>query len=189
MPGLKIAVPTNAADAKRLLKTAIEDPNPVIFLEHKALYHDPFCKDNEPNDTDKLAFGKAKILQEGTDITVVAWGMMLKFAYELAQELKEEGISLEVIDLRTLVPYDEETILQSVKKTAKVIIAQEAYLPCGFSQEIGAMIGQKAFSYLDAPVQYIGAKHYPIPFAKDLENAILPQKEDLRKKIKELYEF
>lgn len=190
VPGLKIAVPSNAEDAKRLLKAAIRDPNPVIFLEHKALYRqNNFCKRKEPSKDDLLEFGKAKIIEEGDDVTVIAWGMMVVMAQEIAKKLKDEGISVEVIDLRTLVPLDKKAILDSVKKTSKVIVIHEENKTSGFGAELSAMITEEAFMYLDAPVKRVCAKDCPIPFAKNLENEVLPQKEDLEKAIRDLSSY
>jgi 2-oxoisovalerate dehydrogenase E1 component len=189
-PGLKVAVPSNAADAKRLLKMAIRDPNPVIFFEHKALYRQKiFSSRKEPSKDSLLSFGKANIVKEGKDITLIAWGMMVMSSFEVAKELDKEGISVELIDLRTLVPLDFETILTSLKKTAKVLIVQEAAKSTGFGAELSAKIVEEAFIHLDAPVMRVAAKDFPIPYAKPLEEAILPQKEDIKSKIIELARY
>lgn len=186
-PGLKVVVPSNSADAKMLLKSAIRDPNPVIFLEHKALYRaQGFPMQSEPLGSDSLLpFGKANIVKEGSDVTVVAWGMALVMAYDVAQKSK---LSIEVIDLRTLIPLDMETILNSIEKTGRVIVFHEAVKTSGFGAEIVARIMEEGFSYLKMPAKRVAAKDCPIPYAKNLENEILPQKSDLEKAVLSLCE-
>lgn len=180
-PGLKVVIPSNAADAKRLLKSAIRDPNPVIFLEHKALYRQrSFCATAEPSAEELLPFGKANLLKEGDDLTMITWGMISMMGAQLAEMLKKEGITIDLIDLRTLSPLDKDTIYTSVKKTGKVLIAHEAVKTCGFGAELAAMLSEELFSYLDAPICRIGAKHCVVPFCKDLEEVVLPQMEDLK---------
>ncbi|MBX7067703.1 MAG: MFS transporter [Parachlamydiales bacterium] len=189
-PGLKVVIPSNAADAKRLLKTAIRDPNPVIFLEHKALYRQRlFCARPETGPEEFLPFGEANIVRSGTDATVVAWGMTVLMANEAAEALSKEGISIEVIDLRTLVPLDMDTILASVMRTGKLLIAHEAARNCGFGAEIAARVSEKAFMYLDAPIQRVAGKDCPVPYCKDLEDAVLPQKKDLEEALRNLANF
>lgn len=190
IPGLKVAIPSNASDAKRLLKAAIRDPNPVVFLEHKALYRQHFFSARpEPSAEDLLAFGEANIVKEGKDVTVVAWGMMVPMAYGVAEHLQKEGISVELIDLRTLVPLDMETILASTRKTGKVLIVHESSKTCGFGAELCARIVEESFMDLDAPIQRLGGKDCPIPFCKDLEDAVLPQKKDIEDAIRALNSF
>lgn len=189
-PGLKIVIPSNAADAKRLLKAAIRDPNPVVFLEHKALYRQRlFSARPEPAPEEVLPLGKAHVVREGTDLTVVGWGMTVCMAAELAEQLAPEGISVELIDLRTIVPLDLETILASVRKTGKLLIAHEASEFGGFGGEIAAHVAQHAFTNLDAPIMRLGAKHCPVPYSKILEDAALPQKKDLEVAIRSLASF
>jgi 2-oxoisovalerate dehydrogenase E1 component len=189
-PGLKVVVPSNAADAKRLLKAAIRDPNPVIILEHKALYRQRvFCARKEPPENELQPLGKAKIVRAGTDVTVVCWGMMVFMASQVAETLSQEGISVEVIDLRTIVPLDTQTILTSVKKTGKLLVAHEAARTCGFGAEVSARIVEEAFQYLDAPVMRATGKDCPVPYCKDLEDEVLPQLGDLEKAIRELANF
>lgn len=189
-PGLKIVIPSNASDAKRLLKTAIRDPNPVIFLEHKALYRQRvFCARKEPSENDLLPFGKAKVVRQGSDVTVVAWGMMVVTANEVIEKLSQEGISAELIDLRTIVPLDKETILNSVKKTGKLLVIHEAARNCGFGAEIAAMVAETAFDYLDAPIVRVTGADCPIPYSKKLEDAVLPQSEDLEIALRRLASF
>ena len=189
-PGLKIAIPSNAADAKRLLKGAIRDPDPVIFLEHKGLYRQRvFCARKLPGEDEVLPLGKANIVREGTDVTLVGWGMMIFMAVDVAEKLSQEGISVEVIDLRTIVPLDEEAIAQSVRKTGKLLIAHEAAPVCGFGAEIAAQISEKEFAYLDAPIKRVTASHCPVPYSKVLEDAVLPQPQDLERALRDLATF
>jgi 2-oxoisovalerate dehydrogenase E1 component len=186
-PGLKVVIPSNAADAKRLLKTAIRDPNPVIFLEHKALYRQRvFCARPETGADDFLPFGQAEIVRPGTDLTLVTWGMMTVMGNEVAQQLSYEGISVELIDLRTIVPLDFDTVLASLKKTGKLLIAHEAARNCGFGAELAARAVEFGFSYLDAPVKRLTGKDCPVPYCKDLEDEVLPQKKDLEAAVREL---
>lgn len=189
-PGLKIVFPSNAADAKSLLKTAIRDPNPVLFLEHKALYRQQkFCARPESSKDLLLPFGQANIVHEGSDMTVVCWGMMVMMAWEIAEKLAYEGISVEVIDLRTIVPLDAATIIQSVQKTGKVIVIHEAARNCGFGAEIAARIAEEAFEYLDGPIQRICGFDSPVPYSKTLENEVLPQAIDLEVAIRNLARY
>ncbi len=189
-PGLKVVIPSNAADAKRLLKAAIRDPNPVVFLEHKALYRQRvFCARPEPAADEVLPLGKAQVLIEGSDCTVLCYGMMAFMAYEAAQQLKEEGISAEIIDLRTLAPLDMDTILTSVRKTGKVLIAHEAALTCGFGAELSAKIVESAFNYLDAPIMRLAGKDCMVPYCKLLEDKVLPQPEDVKKAIRSISSY
>lgn len=189
-PGLKVVVPSNAADAKRLMKAAIRDPNPVVFLEHKALYRQRvFCARPEPQEDELQPFGKAKIVRSGEDVTLVCWGMMAFFASQAAENLASEGISVEVIDLRTIVPVDMETVLASVKKTSKLLVAHEAAGNCGFGAEIAAQVGAGAFQYLDAPIERVTGKDCPVPYCKDLEDEVLPQLKDLEAALRKLVRY
>lgn len=189
-PGIKVVIPSNAADAKRLLKTAIRDPNPVVFLEHKALYRQRvFCARPETGPDDYLPFGQANVVREGTDATVVTWGMMTVMAADVADQLAKEGIAVEVIDLRTIVPLDFETVLSSIKKTGKLLIAHEAARNCGFGAELAARAAELAFQYLDAPIQRVTGKDCPVPYCKDLEDEVLPQKPDLESALRKLVNY
>ena len=186
-PGLKVVIPSNAEDAKRLLKTAIRDPNPVIFLEHKALYRQRlFCARPETGPDDLLPFGQANIVSSGTDITVAAWGMTALMAMEAADTLSKEGISVEVIDLRTLNPLDITTLLESTKKTGKFLVVHEAARNCGFGAELAARIAEEAFLFLDAPVARVAGKNCPVPYCKDLEEEVLPKVKDLEEALRSL---
>lgn len=186
-PGLIIVIPSNAADAKGLLKTAIRSPNPVIFLEHKALYRQQkYCARLEPTDDYLIPFGQASVVREGTDVTIVCWGMMVLMAIDAADRLAQEGISVEVIDLRTIVPLDMESVLHSVQKTGKLLILHEAARNCGFGAEIAARAAEEAFQYLDAPIERVCGLDCAVPFCKQLENKVLPQVEDVEKALRKL---
>lgn len=177
-PGLKVVMPSTPADAAGLLRTAIRDDNPVVFIEHKALY---VTKGEVPDDSDfMIPFGKAKIVREGTDATVVATHTYVQKAVDMADRLyKDHGISVEVIDPRTLVPFDKETVINSVKKTGRAAVVHEAHKVCGIGAEIASVIQEEAFPYLDAPVIRLGAKQCPLPFNLGLENAVVPQPQDI----------
>lgn len=186
-PGLKVVIPSHAADAKGLLKSAIRDPNPVVFLEHKGLYRQQkFCGRAEPSKETLIPFGQAATVREGSDVTVVAWGMMVMMAWEAAEKLALEGISVEVIDLRTLVPLDSATIMASVKKTGKLLIVHEAARNCGFGAEIAARVSEEAFNYLDAPIYRVCGLDAPVPYSKPLESEVLPQLDELLHDIRKL---
>lgn len=186
-PGLKIVIPSNSADAKRLLKTAIRDPNPVLFLEHKALYRQRvFCARPEPGEDELLPFGKAKVVREGSDVTLVSYGMMTCMAVEVAEALSQEGISVEILDLRTIVPLDLESIFASVRKTGKLLIAHEAPKSGGFGAEIAARVAESGFQFLDAPIMRVGGEDCAIPYSKVLEDEVLPQRHDLEKALRHL---
>jgi 2-oxoisovalerate dehydrogenase E1 component len=189
-PGLKIVIPSNAADAKMLLKAAIKDPNPVIFLEHKALYRQKyFAARKEPSSDSILEFQKANIVTSGDNLTVVCYGLMVSFANDVISKLKDEGYSIELIDLRTIVPLDKETIIESVKKTNKLLVIHEDSGFMGFAAEIMATIMEEAFEYLDAPVKRLCSKDTPVSYAKELEDIHFVQKEDIKKEILKLYNF
>ncbi|WP_415926567.1 alpha-ketoacid dehydrogenase subunit alpha/beta [Chlamydia vaughanii] len=189
-PGIKVAYPSNAADAKALLKAAIRDPNPVVFLEHKALYQRRIFSACPVFSSDYvLPFGKAAVVQSGADLTIVSWGMALVMSVEVAKELATLGISVEVIDLRTIVPCDFATVLESVKKTGKLLITHEASEFCGFGSELAATVAEQAYTYLDAPIRRVAGLHAPVPYSKILENEVLPQKERILQAAKSLAEF
>jgi pyruvate dehydrogenase E1 component beta subunit len=176
IPGLKVAVPSTPYDAKGLLKTAIRDNNPVIFLEHKVLY---FTKGPVPQEEYTIPFGLADVKREGTDVTVVGIQVLVNYALDAAQDLEREGISVEVIDPRTVSPLDIDTIVNSVKKTGRLVIAHQAYEQGGIGAEILARVQDAAFDYLDAPIQRVAGKNVPIPYAESLERAALPGKDDV----------
>jgi 2-oxoisovalerate dehydrogenase E1 component len=189
IPGIYIVYPSNAADAKGLLKTACRLNDPVLFCEHKGLYRASSAQSPEPGKDYLLPFGKAKIVRSGEDITVVSYGISLWDSIIAARKLEDEGYSVEVIDIRTIVPLDEETIFNSVRKTNKVIVIHEDTITAGFGAEISARIADSCFQHLDAPVKRIGAKDSHIPYSPILENVILPSREDIYRGIKELIEW
>jgi pyruvate dehydrogenase E1 component beta subunit len=172
IPGLKVIAPSNAADAKGLLKAAIRDPNPVIFLENEILYghSSPVPK----LDDFVLPIGKAKIARAGSDVTIVAWSMGMSYALKAAEELAGDGIDAEVIDLRTLKPMDTDTIIASVQKTGRAVTVEEGWAQSGVGAEIAARIMERAFDYLDAPVARVTGKEVPMPYAANLEKLALP---------------
>lgn len=186
VPGIYIAYPSNSADAKGLLKTAMRLNDPVLFCEHKGLYRQSFAIAPEPNADYLLPFGKGKIVMEGSDVTLVTYGASVWDSVFAAKKLIEDGHTVEIIDLRTIIPLDEEIIYNSVKKTGKVIIVHEDTLTAGFGAEISARITENCFQYLDAPVKRVAAKDAHIPYSPILENAILPTREGIYKSIKEL---
>ncbi len=180
IPGLRVVYPSNAADAKGLLKTACRSEDPVLFCEHKGLYRQGFASTPEPGDDYVLPFGVANTCKRGEDITVITWGMLVQRSLDAARRLEERtGASVEVIDLRTLNPLDKETVLTSARRTGKVLIAHEDTLTGGFGAEIAAIIAAEAFERLDAPVLRIAAKDAPVPYGPGLENATLPQEADI----------
>jgi len=176
VPGLKVALPSNAYDAKGLLKWAVRDPNPTLLFENKMLYN---TSGEVPEEPYLVPWGQAKIVRQGTDTTVVATSDMVGYALKAASALATEGISVEVIDPRTLVPLDIETIVASVKRTHRLVIAHEACVTGGIGGEIAAQVGYDAFEYLDAPIERVGAKDCPIPFAPVLEEHVLPDDRDV----------
>ena len=189
VPGLRVVMPSNAADAKGLLKTACRSEDPVIFCEHKGLYRATFAGSPEPDADYCLPFGVAKIVREGSDITLITWGMMVQRSLEAARKLEEQGTNVEVIDLRTLNPLDDEAIFRSVSKTGKVLIVHEDTLTGGFGAEIAALIADEMFMKLDAPVKRVAAKDAPVPYGPTLENAMLPQTADIVKALEALAGF
>jgi pyruvate dehydrogenase E1 component beta subunit len=172
VPGLKVIAPSNAADAKGLLKAAIRDPNPIVFLENEILYghSSPVPK----LDDFVLPIGKARIARAGSDVTIVAWSMGMTYALEAAEQLAKDGIDAEVIDLRTLKPMDVETIVASVQKTGRAVTVEEGWRQSGVGAEIAAQIMEQAFDYLDAPVARVTGKDVPMPYAANLEKLALP---------------
>jgi len=188
-PGLKIVAPTFPADAKALLKTAIRDPNPVLFLEHKRTYR--LIKEEVPDNGYEVPLGKARVHREGADITLVAYGLMLYTALEVANRLSEEhGVQTEVVEPRTLYPLDKETILDSARKTGKVLVASEANLTGSFSGEIAAIVAREAFEWLDGPVLRLGAPDVPAAaFAKPMMDRFLPSAEEIEAAMLELARY
>src|SRR5512143_2710628 len=171
-PGLKVVVPATAYDAKGLIKAAIRDDNPVIFFEHKLLYRR--VKEEVPEDDYVVPLGKARIAREGKDIAVITYGAMVWTALEAAEQLQKEGISLEVVDLRTLLPYDEQAVLASVRKCNKVMLLHEDTRTGGMAGELAALIGAEAFEDLDGPIVRVTSPDTPVPFSPPLEEFFLP---------------
>jgi len=189
IPGLLIAYPSNAADAKGLLKTALRLNDPVIFLEHKGLYRQSYASSLEPDSDYLLPFGKANIVSEGNDLSVITYGAMVHETNFAVRKLREEGFSVEVVDIRTINPLDENTIFDSVKKTGKVIVIHEDTITAGFGAEIVARIIENCFEYLDAPVKRIAGKDTFIPYHPNLENDVLPNRDKIYNSIKELLKY
>lgn len=183
--GLKVVAPSTPADAKGLLKAAIRDNNPVIFLEHRQCYS---MQGDVPEDTDYIVpLGKADVKREGTDISIITYSNMVHMALKAAEILEKDGISVEVVDLRTIKPMDTETIINSVKKTNRALCLQETWLTCGVAAEVAAIIADQAFNYLDAPVKRLGSRDCPAPFAPDMEAFVLPSVEKIVKAVKEMF--
>ncbi len=182
-PGLKVVMPSTSADAKGMLKSAIRDDNPVIFIEHMGLYFAPMPV---PEEEYLTPLGKADIKRQGSDLTVVTWSGMLGPAMSAAQKLSQEGIEAEIVDLRTLTPLDKETILSSVKKTGRLIVMHEATRTGGFAGEIAAVVMEEGFSYLKAPLRRVTGPDIPVPASPPLERFYIPGEEDLIKAAKEI---
>ena len=187
IPGLKCVCPSTPADAKGLLVSAIEDPNPVLFFEHKHLYRR--IKAEVPDERYLTPIGKARLHQEGEDLTIVTWGAMVYTATEAAAELAKKDVSVEILDLRTIMPWDKAAVLESARKTSKVLVLHEDTHTGGFGAEIAATIGEEAFEDLDAPVKRVTAPDTPVPFSPPLEKAFIPQVEDVVKGLRELAEY
>ena len=187
IPGLKIVCPATPADAKGLIAQAIQDPNPVLYFEHKHLYRR--IKDEVPDERFTIPFGEARVHREGTDVTVVTWGAMVYTAAKAAEQLEQEGVSVEILDLRTLIPWDKEAVLRSVEKTSKALVLHEDTRTTGFGAEIVATITEEAFEHLDGPVKRITAPDTPVPFSPPLEKAFIPQVEDVVAGLKDLAEY
>jgi pyruvate dehydrogenase E1 component beta subunit len=176
IPGLKVVLPATPYDAKGLLKSAFRDPNPVIFIEHKLLYA---TKGPVPEEEYILPLGQADVKRPGQDVTLVSLSRTVLHALEAAEEVAQEGISVEVIDLRCTVPLDLEAILASVRKTGRLVIAHEAHRRLGIGAEVAALVQEHAFDYLDAPIQRVGAMDVPIPYSPPLESQVLPGKDHI----------
>jgi len=184
VPGLKVVMPATAADAKGLLKSAIRDDNPVVFLEHKALYG---AIGEVPEGEYTIPLGKADIKREGKNVTILAYSMMLHKALAAAETLALEGIEAEVIDPRTLVPFDKETLYKSIEKTGRLVIVHEAVKQGGFGGEIAAMVAEECFDALDAPIKRVAAPFAPIPFSSNLEAAYIPDEAKIIEAVKSFF--
>ena len=183
-PGLKVVAPATAADAKGLLVSAIRDPNPVMFLEHKHLYRRE--RGDVPEDEHTVPIGAAHIVREGEEMTILAYGSTVSLAQQAVDELGED---VEIVDLRTLCPLDRDTVLASVRKTGKVLVAHEATRSCGVGAELSALIAEEAFEDLDAPIRRLTAPDVPIPFSPPLEQRVLPGLEDMKEVARELLAY
>jgi pyruvate/2-oxoglutarate/acetoin dehydrogenase E1 component len=183
-PGLKVVAPATAADAKGLLTAAIRDPNPVCYMEHKGLYR--YVKGDVPEGEYEVALGEARVVREGEELSVITYGSGVHLALEAAAELDED---IEVLDLRTLCPLDTDAILASARKTGKVLVAHEATQSCGVGAEVAALVSAEAFEDLDGPVRRLTAPDVPIPFSPPLEQAVLPQLDDMKEACRELLAY
>jgi pyruvate dehydrogenase E1 component beta subunit len=176
VPGLKVAYPSTPEDVRGMLWTSIYDDNPVVFFEHRLLYP---VKGNVPDELEPIPLGKARVVREGTDVSVIAIGPLVHRALDAAKKAEEDGISVEIIDPRTLQPLDEDSIVASVKKTNRAVVAHEAVTRMGFGAEVAAVLQYKAFDYLDAPIERVGAKFAPLAFAPVMEQYVVPNSDDV----------
>jgi pyruvate/2-oxoglutarate/acetoin dehydrogenase E1 component len=181
VPGLKVVFPSTPEDVRGLLWSAIYDDNPVLFFEHRTLYG---IKGSVPDEIEPIEFAKARVHLEGDDVTVIATGRLVHEAIGAAKDAEEEGISVEVIDPRSLLPLDEDALIESVKKTNRCVVAHEAVVRMGWGAEVAALVQEQAFDYLDAPVQRVGAKFCPLPFAPVMEQYVVPHRQDVLAAIK-----
>ncbi len=186
-PGLKVVAPATAYDAKGLIKSAIRDNDPVIFFEHKGLYRR--IKEDLPSGDYTVPIGKAKVVREGTDLSIVTYGAMVWIALEVADKLAEEGGSVEVVDLRTLLPLDRETVFESVKKTSKVLVVHEDTRTAGMAGELAISITESIFEYLDGPILRVTAPDTPVPYSPPLEDAFLPNAAKVLEKARWLWKY
>jgi len=187
VPGLKVVCPATVRDAKGLMKAAVRDDNPVLYFEHKYLYRR--LKDESPPEDHVTPLGKARVAREGTDVTLVTYGSMVHHSEGVAEELGKEGVSVEILDLRSLVPLDEEAILASVRKTNRVVVLHEDTKTGGFGGEIAARIAEKVFEHLDAPIRRVASLDTPVPHAPQLEDAFMPQPQGIRAAILETVRY
>jgi 2-oxoisovalerate dehydrogenase E1 component len=188
-PGIRIVFPSNAQDAAGLLRTAIRCDDPVLYLEHKHLYRQTYNKGEYPGNEYMIPFGKAAVRRDGTDVVVLTWGALVQRSLLAAQQAEKDGISVMVVDMRTIMPFDWDAIAAAVKKTNRVIVAHEDQLTCGFGAELSARIGDELFDYLDAPVRRVAALDTPVAYYPDLEEVILPQSADVLKAIQDLARY
>jgi pyruvate dehydrogenase E1 component beta subunit len=184
IPGIKVVVPSTPYDAKGLMTSAIRDQDPVLYCEHRLLYN---TKGHVPTEQYTIPFGTADLKRKGSDVTIVALASMNKLALEAAEILEKDKIDVEVVDPRTIVPLDKKAILDSVKKTKRVLVVDEDYERCGFAGHVAAMVAAEAFDYLDAPPRTLATPNVPIPFSPPLERHIIPNLEKIVTAVKELY--
>ncbi len=189
IPGLRIAYPSNALDANGLLRTSIRCDDPVLFLEHKHLYRQVYNKSEYPSDDFMVPFGKAKVTRQGSDVSIITFGALVERSRQAAKQLEKDGISAEILDLRSLAPYDWEAIVKTVKKTNRVLVAHEDSISFGYGAEIAARIGNELFEYLDAPVRRVGATDTFVAYAPQVEDYILPQAHDVETAVAELMKY
>lgn len=183
LPGFRVVLPTNPYDAKGLLKTALRCDDPVLFLEHKSLLN---TKGPVPEEEYTIPFGQAAVVRPGTSVTVVAFALMVRKTLEVCEQLEKEGISVELIDPRTVTPLDVDTILESVRKTGRLLVVDETFGPCGMGAEVAAQVMERAFDDLDAPVRRLCGAHTPIPYSAPLEQAAVPQPARIAQAIRDL---
>ncbi|MEM7468619.1 MAG: alpha-ketoacid dehydrogenase subunit beta [Pseudomonadota bacterium] len=183
VPGLKVVLPSTPYDAKGLLIQAIRDDDPVIFCEHKALYA---MEGDVPEESYTIPFGEANVVREGDDVTIVALGRMVQMAMQAADMLSEEGIACEIIDPRTTSPFDEDTVLESVENTGKLVVVDEASPRCGMATDISAMVAQKGFEFLEAPIELVTAPHTPVPFSGALEDLYIPSADQITAAVRKI---
>jgi pyruvate dehydrogenase E1 component beta subunit len=186
IPGLKVVMPTTPADAKGLLTSAIRGDDPVMYFEHKTLYG---VKGEVPDGEHLVPFGHARVTREGDDVTIVTCGQLVRFAEKAADALAKEGIGCDVIDLRTTSPLDEETILDSVENTGRLVVADESPPRCSLATDIAALAANKAFAALEAPVELVTAPHSPVPFARELESAYMPSPGSIEKAVRKVLAY
>jgi 2-oxoisovalerate dehydrogenase E1 component len=189
IPGLRVIYPATALDANGLLRTAIRCDDPVLFLEHKHLYRQAYNKSQYPPDNFMIPFGKAKTVREGSDLSIITYGALVQRSLVAAKQAEQQGISVELIDLRSLQPYDWNAITETVKKTGKVIVAHEDSLSFGYGAEIAARISDELFEYLDAPVRRVASTDTFVAYAPQLEDVILPQVADVARAIADLHSY
>ncbi len=183
LPGFRVVLPTTPYDAKGLLKTALRTDDPVLFLEHKSLLN---TKGPVPEEEYTIPFGQAAVVRPGTSVTVVAFALMVRKTLEVCEQLEKEGISVELIDPRTVAPLDTATILESVRKTGRLLVVDETFAPCGIASEVAAQVMEKGFDELDAPVRRLCGAHTPIPYSAPLEQAAVPQPAQIAQAIRDL---